>query len=445
MSTLKNHQPPNHYRQSIVPWVTTACLLIFLAVAGRLANADSDVRYGPDIRLSPTHLQASQLGIVVNTNDPLSIAIGDYYILKRKIPRDNLIRVALPVRASIGRDEFGKLYSALQINTPASVQAYVLTWTKPYRVDCMSITSAVAFGYDKKLCSVKRCGTSKRNPLFNSNSHRPFTDHGIRPAMLLAADSIEMAKQLIDRGIRADNSFPSGTAYLVKTSDRNRSVRSIGFPQATRLLGDYINIELIEDDAIFDKTDVLFYFTGKTFIDGLKSNTYLPGAIADHLTSAGGRLDGSKQMSSMEWLRAGATGSYGTVVEPCNLLAKFPDPIQVMRHYYSGNTLIEAYWKSVLMPGEGVFIGEPLANPFGGYRLRQRSGDTILESQAIQPGHYTLYGAASSVGPYQVIKNIRIGFGPQQISLGPLSLPHYRLVRNITVAPRHLPILLPEK
>ncbi len=36
-----------------------------------------------------------------------------------------------------------------------------------------------------------------------------------------------------------------------------------------------------------------------------------------------------------------------------------------MSHYLNGDTLIEAYWKSVLMPGQGIFIGEPLARPFG--------------------------------------------------------------------------------
>jgi len=30
-----------------------------------------------------------------------------------------------------------------------------------------------------------------------------------------------------------------------------------------------------------------------------------------------------------------------------------------------GDTVLEAYWKSVEMPGQGLFIGEPLARPFG--------------------------------------------------------------------------------
>jgi len=52
------------------------------------------------------------------------------------------------------------------------------------------------------------------------------------------------------------------------------------------------------------------------------------------------------------------------VVEPCNLPQKFPHPAVLARHYLRGDTLIEAYWKSVQMPGQGIFIGEPLAAPF---------------------------------------------------------------------------------
>jgi hypothetical protein len=70
-------------------------------------------------------------------------------------------------------------------------------------------------------------------------------------------------------------------------------------------------------------------------------------------------------MSSLRWLEAGATGSYGTVVEPCNFTTKFPNPALLLRHYLAGETLIESYWKSVAMPGQGIFIGEPLARPYG--------------------------------------------------------------------------------
>jgi uncharacterized protein (TIGR03790 family) len=109
---------------------------------------------------------------------------------------------------------------------------------------------------------------------------------------------------------------------------------------------------------------VLFYFTGLAHVERIGTNRFLPGAVADHLTSYGGVLVGSSQMSAMEWLRAGAAGSYGTVVEPCAFPAKFPSVPILMRRYLAGETLIEAYWKSVAMPWQGIFIGEPLAAPF---------------------------------------------------------------------------------
>jgi hypothetical protein len=36
----------------------------------------------------------------------------------------------------------------------------------------------------------------------------------------------------------------------------------------------------------------------------------------------------------------------------------------VTQRYLAGETLLEAYWKSVAMPGQGIFIGDPRATPF---------------------------------------------------------------------------------
>jgi uncharacterized protein (TIGR03790 family) len=92
---------------------------------------------------------------------------------------------------------------------------------------------------------------------------------------------------------------------------------------------------------------------------------FADGALADHLTSAGGRFDGrGPQMPATEWIAAGATASYGTVSEPCNHLQKFPHPQVLLMNYLQGATAIEAYWRSVAWPQQGAFIGEPLAAPF---------------------------------------------------------------------------------
>lgn len=114
----------------------------------------------------------------------------------------------------------------------------------------------------------------------------------------------------------------------------------------------------------------MFYFTGLKQVKYINSNQFIAGAAADHLTSTGGVLFGGSQMSILRWLDAGASASYGTVVEPCNFLSKFPNPGVLMSHYLNGNTLLEAYWKSVAMPGQGLFIGEPLASPYKDCRIK---------------------------------------------------------------------------
>ena len=81
-------------------------------------------------------------------------------------------------------------------------------------------------------------------------------------------------------------------------------------------------------------------------------------------SSAGGILYNEGQMSSLKWLEAGATGSYGSVSEPCNFWQKFSNPKVLVGHYLAGETLVEAYWKSVYWPTQGLFIGEPLSAPF---------------------------------------------------------------------------------
>ena len=50
-------------------------------------------------------------------------------------------------------------------------------------------------------------------------------------------------------------------------------------------------------------------------VTALDSFRFGPGAIADHLISAGGVLFGKGQMSTPRWLEADATRSYGAMAE----------------------------------------------------------------------------------------------------------------------------------
>ena len=309
-------------------------------------------------------LTPAELGVLVNTDDPQSIATGVYYAEQRRIPAGNIVKLALGTpRETLDPAAFGRAKQIVDARLPATVQALALTWTYPYRVDCMSVTTAFAMGYGKRFCA-DGCRPTAPNPYFDKQSTQPWTDLRMRPTMMLAARSFENARLLIDRGRRSDATSPAGRAYLVVTPDRARGTRAPRFPAIRAALGDRLPIEILDTDGIRQRYDVMFYFTGATTVPHLETLGFLPGALADHLTSQGGMLNGTHQMSALRWLEAGATASYGTVVEPCNYPQKFPDPGIAMRHYLAGDTAVEAYWKSVVWPGQGLFIGEPLARPY---------------------------------------------------------------------------------
>ena len=311
-------------------------------------------------------ITANNVAVIVNAQDPNSLVIGDYYINARNIHKKNLITVDIaPGVEKLNEEQFKTLREQIYSSIGDEIEVIVLAWTTPYAVNCNSITSAITFGYQSKQCA-DGCAAGVNNPYFNSQSRHPQKDFNMRLSILLPTDSIEMAKNIIDKGVLSSFKINDATAYFLKTSESTRSKpREQFFPKdLTRVESKKLWIRTIKADSIRDKKDIMFYFTGAASVPYLKTLNFMPGAVADHLTSAGGQLISSGQMSSLKWLEAGATGTYGSVSEPCNYWQKFPNPAVLLKHYLMGETLIEAYWKSVYWPTQGLIIGEPLASPY---------------------------------------------------------------------------------
>jgi uncharacterized protein (TIGR03790 family) len=308
-------------------------------------------------------LTADRLGVIFNQNDAASVRIANYYAAQRHIPARNLVGLSVPDRASLSRAELQVLRESMIERLPSAVQSLLLLWSRPYAVECMSITSAFAAGYQPGFCE-PGCGPTTADPLFDTAGWLPADTAGWLPAMLLPTQDENLARAVIDRGVRADGSEPQGTVYLVRTQDAARNVRAAEYRDTELLLGGRINMRELTTPVETAPTGAIAYFTGASSVDELRRIGFLPGAVADHLTSTGGMLEGGTQMPAVAWLLQGATASYGTVSEPCNRLQKFPDVTVLLRHYLNGETLLEAYWKSVAMPGQGLFVGEPLARPY---------------------------------------------------------------------------------
>lgn len=416
---------------------------------------DSAPPAAPVVSFPRSSIQADEMAIIVNTSDPQSVEVAKYYQAKRKIPAANVVKLSFSnKKAMLTSAEFTKLKAQVDAALPVKVQALALTWMKPYQVESMGITSAFALGWDQKYCIPPKiawvqCHHTAKVKYFMHTTTRPYTDTGVRPAMMLAGVSVADVKKLIDRGVAADGTFPTGKGYMIRTTDWGRSVRwqdfkttITQFSHAKSLELSYINNTngTAAGNVIENKKDVLFYFTGLTRVPKITTNSYRPGAVADHLTSFGGYLEpvggglpaGNPQMNALRWLEAGLTGSYGTANEPCNILEKFPNTSILLPYYFRGNTLVEAYWKSVSEPGEGVFVGEPLARPWGS-RVTFKEGKLTIQTTILQPTKkYLLRGKNGKAGTWETVKS-GISIPQYQLyetAVSPVKHSHYELLES---------------
>ena len=133
-------------------------------------------------------------------------------------------------------------------------------------------------------------------------------------------------------------------------------------------------------------------------------------------------------MPIRDWFSAGVTASYGTVDEPCNYTRKFSQASVLIDQYYRGATLIEAYWKAVSEPGQGLFVGEPLAQPFrdapditisGGQYVN--GGQYVISTRSLRPNsHYALeYLSASSIN-WTTLASFKVARPQEQVLYAPL-------------------------
>lgn len=326
-------------------------------------------------------LKAADLGLVINTADPYSVEVGEYYIRARGLQPQQVLRVSLPAapaadgaparpKGVLSREEFDDLARRIGAHFGSRTQALALAWSRPYAVECNALTGALTLGFDAALCQRTGGPPSRASRYFNSPSTQPYSDLRIRPSMLLAARDVAAAKALIDRGVASDGTLgrpdaPPVNVHFVTTSDAVRSQRQMLFPPAGRVAAYGLDVRLDRTDAVSDADRVLMYLTGLPRVDKIETVRFVPGALADHLTSWGGSLDQPHgQMTVLSWIDVGATASYGTVSEPYSHLQKFPHPQVLLLHYVQGASAIEAYWKSVAWPQQGLFVGEPLAAPF---------------------------------------------------------------------------------
>ena len=386
----------------------------------------------------------SDVAVLINDGDRQSIVAGQYFQLRHAIPDANMIHVSIPITPTKGANyaisaqEFSAIKAQVDGQLGTNIQAYVITWTQPYMVfggpdGAVGITSAFTYGYDRAAAGSPH--------YFNSATYQPYTDFHIRPAMMLAGYTPQDVVSLIDRGALAQHIQPAGDGYFIRTTDARRT--DPRYADFRAVVGEWnhqngLKMAFVDNSAgtggdyIQNTPHVLFYETGVEHVPAINTNQYVPGALADHLTSFGGDLLAGSQMSILDWIRAGATASYGTVTEPTAIPFKFPQATVLVSQYFYGNTALEAYNKSVLVPYQGVFVGEPLARPFGTEASFAHGVLSIKTSIFRQGTPYSLIAGRSCSGPFTTLKP-DISSSPYSYTIITDSTgfhPYYELIEN---------------
>lgn len=348
------------------------------------------------------------LGILVNKADPDSIALGDAYAKKRGIPVENIITVEVPIADGLQLKRFLPVKEMIApIIEQRGLRGLVVAWQKPYRVEAMSITYALSLGPD----TIKKgggCRPSDPNPIFGAPAgiDLPFPV----TMMLVGGPEPADALALVEKAGEGDARDWDAAVVLAYTNDKLRSgPREGGYLEAMKRFRSRIKFDVVQPGRLVRRNDIIGYQTGNAKVRPLNALPFVVGAFVDNLTSFGGVLyGGNSQTRITEFMKAGATASYGTVSEPCNYTFKFPFTPTLLEAYLSGDTLVEAYWKSVGMVTEGLFIGEPLARPFGPVTAEIVDEQLRLSANRQTPsGNFDLYRVDSGI-PQVLVRDLQL-------------------------------------
>ncbi len=180
-------------------------------------------------------------------------------------------------------------------------------------------------------------------------------------------NTLQEIYDMVDRSVGADGTRPNGTFYFMNfEADPARNVRAGTYPNAITKLAQFGGSGLLLDGKVpVGQHDCLGIMTGFANINLPNQNlTLIPGAFTDHLTSWAATFDIDAQLKVSDWIRKGASGSFGAIEEPCNIVGKFPKA-NTHGTYFQGLSLGEAVFRGLLyVPFQGLIYGDPLTRPF---------------------------------------------------------------------------------
>ncbi len=371
--------------------------------------------------------------LVVNSTSADSIAVANAFVAARGVPPINVFSLAWAgsketVPISRFRDEIlGPVLRGIDARRLApQIDMIVYSSDFPWRVDYKeslppdlakkdSFPSGSLTGMTMLFGAVRSGGPGWLDPQSN-RYYRPLAGDGV-PATTLGfrgwygwgtdgrlleaggnryllsvmlgvtagrGNTVDEITSYLERAATADGTRPTGTIYLMTNSDIRTTTRSVAFPATVKALEKLgVRAEIASGTLPVNKRDVAGLTAGTPMFDWPASrSTILPGAICENLTSYGGIFTPSAGQTPLSaFLRAGAAGSSGTVIEPYSIQAKFPHP-SIHVHYCRGANLAEAFFQSVHSPYQLLVVGDPLCQPWA---VIPEVRATLADGKPIEP------------------------------------------------------------
>lgn len=334
--------------------------------------------------------------VLANKGSPDSLALAHRYVEWRRIPACNLVALDLPSEYAAGKlgiglaaFKSGILKPAVKAARERGIDGHIMAWVYstdfPTRVDApesVSLTGATFLRGELPAAEAilkaeyvsplfagpeRLRGTLSAAQTFDRYARWLGRDMPL-PSMMLGytgarGNTIDEVRAALWRGVQSDHTAPTGTIYFVKTGNVRSTCRSWQYEGARRELARQGVQAVVSSTFPTGRTNVLGVMIGSPSVKPERVGAYLPGAVADHLTSYSGAFNRAGQSKMTDWIKAGATLTAGTVVEPRALYQKFPTA-RFYLYYAQGCTAIESFYQAVRSPLQILMLGDPLASPW---------------------------------------------------------------------------------
>jgi uncharacterized protein (TIGR03790 family) len=377
---------------------------------------------------------AENVLVVLNAGSPASTEIGTYYVQKRSIPTENVLRVQTAVSETIERSDFERQIEAPIANwltrnfAQDRILYIVLTKGIPLRVNGSSGQDGTIASVDSELTLLYRKMTGQpvaqpgrvNNPYFLGNTDvtrkTQFTHENYDIYLVSRLDGYTVAdvRALIDKGIAP---VREGAIIL---DDKSSTLESAN--EWLKSAAEILRTSAPQNKVLYDATaavtkdvkNVLGYYSWGSNDPAIHERRFnlefSKGALAAMFVSTDGRtlneppsdwkigtwddattyFAGSPQSLIGDLIRAGVSGVAGHVAEP--YLDATIRPNILFPSYLAGANLIESFFLAMpYLSWQTIVIGDPLCAPFRTTPLKPELISKGIDPLTELPGYFSAW------------------------------------------------------